>query len=102
MDGCDEGGCDSLYCDDEAGHTVLGFTLGGWVAAGTTINSRRPLNPSAGFGNLPVTFNYRDRELQLNQLYLFAERIADGSSGLDLGGRFDLLYGCEPFLTAEK
>jgi len=57
MDGCDEGGCDSLYCDDEAGHTVFGFTLGGWVAAGTTINSRRPLNPSAGFGNLPVTFN---------------------------------------------
>ncbi len=96
---CDSMGCDSMGCDGESGPTLFGFTLGGWVEAGTTLNSRRPLNPSAGFGNLPVTFNYRDRELQLNQLYLFAERVADGSCGLGLGGRFDLLYGEDYIFT---
>lgn len=105
----DNGGCDELACDDVAGRCdqgnghesclPLGLTLGGWVNAGVTMNSRKPLNPRAGFGNLPVTFNYRDRELQLNQLYLFAERATDGARGFDIGGRIDMLYGEDYIFT---
>ncbi len=108
---CDEAACDDMSsacdamsggCDGRQCHESLlpfGITLGGWVAAGVTFNSRHPTNPAAGFGNLPVTFNYRDRELQLNQLNLFAERTTDGSRGLDLGGRIDLLYGEDYIFT---
>ncbi len=98
-DNCDSLSCDDLGCAGGDGRSLLGFKLGGWVAAGTTINSRHPQNPSAGFGNLPVTFNYRDRALQLNQLYLNAERAVDGSGGLDFGGRVDFLYGEDYIFT---
>ncbi len=38
--------------------------------------------------------NYADR-VQLQQQWLYAERVADGSEGLGLGGRIDYLYGTD-------
>lgn len=68
------------------------LTLGGWVDAGLTYN---PSNPGDGF-NGTVTFGDRDRELQLNQTYLFLERAIDAESdNWDLGGRVDFLYGTD-------
>ncbi|MGV3485167.1 MAG: porin [Planctomycetaceae bacterium] len=97
--GCDDFSCDDWACEDKKSNLPWGFRLGGWVDAGFTVNSRDPLNPRGGFGNLPVSFNYRDRELQLNQLYLFAERETDGANGLDVGGRLDVLYGEDYIFT---
>jgi len=52
--------------------------------------------------NGPVAFNDRNWMGQLNQLYLCNERTADGGSGLDLGGRVDLLYGTDFFYTVSS
>jgi hypothetical protein len=43
----------------------------------------------------PANFNnYADR-VQLQQQWLYAERVADGSNGVGLGGRIDYLYGTD-------
>ncbi len=48
-----------------------------------------------GAGGAPSNFNnYADR-VQLQQQWLYAERIADGSEGLGFGGRIDYLYGTD-------
>lgn len=76
------------------GTSPNGWTVNGWVAQGVTHNPDNPANPSGGFGNLPVGFNYRSDEFQLNQLYLSAEKRAHNCGcGWALGGRVDLLYG---------
>ena len=41
-----------------------------------------------------MSFNTYDR-VQLGQQYFFAEKIADGSEGLGLGGRIDYIYGTD-------
>ncbi len=67
--------------------------LGGWLDQGVTFNES---NPSVFPFNGPVTFNDRSNEYQMNQLYLFAQRVADtGGWGWDVGGRVDLLYGTD-------
>jgi len=66
--------------------------LGGWVDQGITVNDRDPVNRFNG----PVTFNDRSNEYQMNQLYLFAERVTKtGGYGWDIGGRVDVLYGTD-------
>ena len=74
----------------------LGFQFGGWLDSGITVNSRKPINPPTAptGGNLPLTFNYRDRQGQLNQLYGFLQRPTDTTDRIfDIGGRLDLLFG---------
>lgn len=88
---CDCGSCVpwSLF-----GTAPNGLTINGWVDQGFTHNHHNPANPPHGFGNLPVGYNYRSDEYQLNQLYLSAERAADnGGYGLAVGGRVDLMFG---------
>jgi hypothetical protein len=47
-----------------------------------------------------VTFNDRDSELQLNQLYLYLQRpVNTGGESWDFGGRFDFLYGSDSIFT---
>ena len=68
------------------------ITIGGWIDQGFTWNSDSPSNKFNG----PISFNDRSNEYQLNQLYLFAERVTktDGR-GFDLGGHVDVLYGTD-------
>jgi hypothetical protein len=80
--------------------TCSGWKIYGWMAQGVTTNRYNPVNPAAGQGNLPITFNYRNDEYQLNQLYGVLEREADNEGcGLAWGGRIDLLYGEDYIFT---
>lgn len=101
---CDVG-CGSISCDDAcdgAGdqqwklfqNPILGFNVGGWsqVAYHTANNAGAGLFAPGG---APANFNnYADR-VQLQQQWLYAERVADGSEGVGLGGRIDYVYGTD-------
>lgn len=70
--------------------------LRGWLNAGVTIN---PDQPEDNF-NGPVSFSDRVNELQLNQFYLFLERVAgERTEGWSLGGRLDFIFGSDAFYT---
>ncbi len=94
-DACDSTGCGSgyLFGPDEAwdlGDRVFGaesnWDVGGWTQWGYT-------NRSDGmFNNTPNRFVN-------NQSWLFLEKIADGSDGLDFGGRVDFMYGTDSYDT---
>lgn len=85
--------CDPWRLFPEVGN---GWTIEGWVAGGATFNADHPTSRYNG----PQTFNDRDREFQLNQLYLSMGRDADnGGCGWDWGGRMDLLYGTDYVFT---
>jgi hypothetical protein len=60
-----------------------GIKVGGWSAVGYHTASE-----VSNFNN------YADR-VQLSQQWLYAEDVADGSNGLDFGGRVDYLYGTD-------
>ncbi len=95
------GSCDtcggSSYCEPSrcAGGGCgggLGITFGGWLDQGITVNGRRVADRFNG----PVTFNDRDGEYQMNQLWLYAEKEVDtGGYGWDVGGRIDAVYGTD-------
>lgn len=70
--------------------------VGGWLNAGLTIN---PDQPTDNF-NGPIGFSDRANELQLNQLYLYMERLADDSAdSWSWGGRLDFVFGSDAFYT---
>lgn len=73
-DGWDLG--DSLFGADSA------YDIGGWFQFGYH---------SANDG----VFNTHPHHLDLQQMYLYAEKVADGSNGLGFGGRIDVLYGTD-------
>jgi len=56
--------------------------VGGWVQFGYTNHS------DGAFNTRPNSFNNQ-------QSWIFAEKVADGSKGLDFGGRIDALYGMD-------
>jgi hypothetical protein len=58
------------------------LTFGGWTALGYT---------SASTG----LFNAHPNRVNLTQQYFFMEHVADGSNGLDFGGRADAIYGVD-------
>lgn len=66
----------------------------GWVDGGYTFNGS---SPSTHF-NGPYNAVDRDQP-QLNQLYLIVEKTLHGTSGIDIGGRVDAMYGYDYFLT---
>ena len=83
---CDDGGCDSLGCSDEPWklfqNDILGFSVGGWTQLGYhTYNN--------------TLFNQHADKVRLHQAWLYAEKVADGSCGLGLGGRVDYIYGVD-------
>ena len=90
-----------LCCQQDCGPWRLfpnncgGIELYGWIAAGFTHNADSP--PSRYNG--PLTFNDRDDEGQMNQVYAIAEKPFDGSCGWDWGGRVDFLYGTDGRFT---
>ncbi|MGN6546883.1 MAG: outer membrane beta-barrel protein, partial [Aureliella sp.] len=101
--GCGQLSCDDL-CDGLGGsgnqqwklfqRPVMGFNVGGWseVAYHTANNAGAGL---FGAGGAPANFNNYADHVQLQQQWLYAERIADGSNGLGFGGRVDYVYGTD-------
>jgi hypothetical protein len=65
----------------------------GFIDVGAGLNPDSPLNRYNG----PVGYDDRSNELQLNQLYLTAERLTkvENDCGMDYGYRMDLLYGTD-------
>ncbi len=58
------------------------MTVGGWVQAGYT-------SQSTGL------FNTNPDRVNLHQSWIYMERVADGSEGLDWGYRADIMYGTD-------
>ncbi|MBX3420071.1 MAG: porin [Pirellulaceae bacterium] len=83
---CD-GGCDSAGGSDEPWkliqRSILGFNIGGWSSVGYHTYDN------------PGIFNNHSDNVRLHQAWVFAERVADGSKGLGVGGRIDYLYGVD-------
>jgi hypothetical protein len=76
--GCDLGEPWKLFDGDLCGWTIAGWSNVGYHSANTNLN-----------------FNNYDGRAQLQQQWFYAEKIADGSEGLGLGGRIDYLYGTD-------
>jgi len=73
-----------------------GIRLGGWVDSGISWVANNPVDRYNGV----VTFNDRDGEGQMNQLWFFLERpTAACNCGWDIGGRIDVLYGTDARFT---
>ena len=74
-----------------------GIATYGWLNAGIGGN---------GWGspfNGPITFNDRNWQGQMNQLYLVNEKVLDTEDGgFDWGGRVDLLYGTDYIYTTAR
>ena len=69
-----------------------GIDVGGWVQAGMTANFEDPQDRYNG----PMLTNDRVGDLQMNQLWLYAQKPVDtGGCGIDVGGRFDMFYGTD-------
>ncbi len=76
--------------------TERGIKTYGWINAGIGAN-----NWGSPF-NGPITFNDRNWQGQMNQLYLVNEKLVDTTNGLDWGGRVDLLYGTDYIYTTAR
>ena len=79
-DSCDLTDC----CDscDGCGAGGSGIEFGGWVQIGYHSDS------TGLFNNQPDRVNF-------HQVWAYAEKVADGSNGLDFGGRVDFMYGID-------
>ncbi len=106
--GCCESGCDfpglDLLCQDCIGDSwrlkdaiapCCGIDFGGWTQIGYH-NKATPLSSNPGD---VFSFNDRPDRLNLHQQWFWAEKVADGSSGLDWGFRADLMYGVDAAKT---
>ena len=76
--------------------TSRGINTYGWFDVGIGAN-----NWGSPF-NGPITFNDRNWQGQMNQLYLVNERLLDVDNGRWLGGRVDLLYGTDYIFTTAR
>ena len=82
--GAASSGCSSCDLGDafEICDGSNGIDIGGWIQLGYH-------SESTGL------FNNRPDELNLHQSWLYAEKVADGSNGLDWGFRADFMYGID-------
>lgn len=70
------------------------ISLRGWVSGGYTFNGSTP----GSHFNGPYNEVDRDRPV-LNQLYFIAEKKLGDKDGINVGGRFDVLFGNDFFLA---
>lgn len=83
----DDSDCD--YSNDSCDNSC---DCGGFIQQGITFNGYDPADRFNG----PVVMNDRANEYQLNQLWLYTERLVDnGGCGWDYGGRVDVVYGTD-------
>jgi hypothetical protein len=81
-----------FYCP---AFNATGFRFGGWVDHGVSVVANSPFDRYNGV----VTFNDRDAEYQMNQLWTYLEKAIDPCRGFDIGGRIDFLYGTDARFT---
>ncbi len=89
VDDCIDDCCDDLCVDDCVGCCEIeenGWEVGGWVQMGYY----------TGQNGL---FNQFDNRFNFQQNWLYVEKVADGSCGVDFGGRFDIMYGSDAQFT---
>jgi len=73
--------------DDDCGHNFLkdeGITVAGWLAMGYQNKADGAFTQAGEAGKFHV-----------NQLYLYAAKVADGSNGVGFGYRADIIYGVD-------
>ncbi len=96
-DGCAEEKKDpwtlmSLF-DDECGNNCFkdkGITIAGWLAMGYSTD------PDGAFTGNGALLNQREHNnLNINQLYMYIVKVADGSNGVGWGYRADIMYGVD-------
>jgi len=90
-DTCTDTGC-GCSLGDCLGGGDSGIDVGGWLQYGYQGDSERRFDlnfndKQAGFGS--------DQRHGLNQAWLYAEKVADGSCGTDFGFRVDAMYGLD-------
>ncbi len=82
----------SLF-DDDCGKNCLkekNTTVGGWVQFGYQNH------PDGSFtGNGPFLSQHEHNRFNLNQMYVYIAKVADGTKGFDWGYRADLMYGVD-------
>ena len=103
-------GCGAPSCDGGCGKGCGGGLLGlGLLGGGCNLGDPWKLAPngigginiggwtSVGYHDHNTNFNFNnyDSHVQLGQQWFFAEKVADGSEGLGLGGRIDYIYGTD-------
>ena len=84
---CGEG-CGGGLFGESAGSEI---SFGGWVQLGYHSGA----TPAASVRNDGLSFNNHPHRLNLHQGWLYAEKVADGSNGLDWGFRVDAMYGVD-------
>ena len=96
-------GCDCCAFGAIEGFSLAGmmgldtdvWELGGWTQLGYT-NRVTPLATTfAG----PGSFNNLPNQVNLQQQWFYLGKVADGSSGFDVGGRIDFMYGTDASKT---
>ena len=79
--------------DDECGKNCLkdkGITIAGWLAMGYASN------PDGAFTGNGGNLNQKEHDnFNINQLYLYVAKVADGSNGFGWGYRADVIYGVD-------
>ncbi len=71
------------------------ITYGGWAQFGYHSDNAR----LSRVDNDGLAFNDNDDRLNAHQLWFFAEKVADGSCGIDYGFRADIMYGTDASAT---
>jgi hypothetical protein len=75
------------------------INIAGWIDQSYTWN---PQNPSNGF-NGPVTWTDRSNSYELNQAYIYVEKLANNEDcGIDFGYRADFLFGSDYRFNTES
>ncbi len=88
-DGCGCGG-DKPLGDPWKLSKENGFDFGGWVQLGYASN------PDGAFtGNGPFLDDREWSNVNLNQMYVYVTKVADGKKGFDWGFRADMMYGVD-------
>ena len=93
-DGCCDMGCGEGCCGGGCGLFGGGggdITFGGWVQVGYHSGA----TPGSAARNDAGAFNSHPHRVNLHQGWLYAEKVADGSCGLDWGFRADVMYGVD-------
>lgn len=86
-EGCGGGGCGLFGGGD--GESEI--TFGGWIQMGY----HSGVTPAGAARNDGLSFNNHPHRFNLHQGWLYAEKVADGSNGLDWGFRMDAMYGVD-------
>jgi hypothetical protein len=100
MSSCDKSGCAPADCGVDCGVDCNDLysagdcdeiSFGGWFQMGY----HNKVTPNGTVPNDAGSFNNHPGDLNLHQGWLYAEKVADGSCGLDWGFRMDVMYGVD-------